>query len=163
MDDFRNYLYGTPEYVYYHGVARKKRGRNPSAFLMLGDQKITNPKASFYLAKLLLTDTENTLFGQPFLYSEINWAEEYAEHLQGPDKEIPFGPTEGIEKCDCTLCFYRDAPPSYNPKRECQIVGRFPQKFFNFVGPAKDVFMPPVVYGKNLGHYCPQWLSPDAE
>jgi len=163
MDDSRNYLYGTPEYVYYHGVARKKRGRNLSASLMLGKQKIANPKAAFYLAKLLITDTENTLFGKPFLRSEINWAEEYAKHLKGPNKEIPFGPTSGIDKCDCSICFYRDASPPHNPKRECQMVGRFPQKFFNFTGPAKDVFMPPTVYGKDLGHYCPKWLNPDAE
>lgn len=163
VDDFRNYSLGTPEYVYNHGIERMKRGKSPSAFLLLGNQKVANPKAALYLAKLLIGDTENTLFGKAFLRSEIDWAEEYKKHLEGPEAEIPFSPTSGIDKCDCDICFYRDAPPPHNPKGECQMVGRDPQKFFGFTGPAKKVFMPPVVYGKNLGHFCPQWLSPFAE
>jgi hypothetical protein len=163
VGDFRNYLPGTPEYVYSHGVAKKKRGRKPSVALVLAGQRIADPKASFYLAKLLLGDTENTLFGKPFFRSEIDWAKEYEKHLNGPNAKISFEPKSGIDACDCAVCFYRDAPLGINPKRECQMANRNPQNFFGFTGPAKKVFMPPVVYGKNLGHFYPQWLSPFAE
>ncbi len=163
VDDYNKYNSGTPEYVYYHGIEKKKRGKNLSAYLVLGNEKITNPKAAFHLAKLLLTDTENTLFGKPFLRSEIDWALKYAEHLEGPNAKISFSPTSGIDKCDCSNCFYRDAPPPYNPKRDCQMVRRLPQKFFGFVGPAANVPLPAIVYGKNLGHYCKHWLSEFAD
>lgn len=163
MDDFNNYFPGTPEYVYYHGLRKRKKGKNLSAFLILGNQKVANPKAAFYLAKLLLMDTEDTLFGKSFIRSEINWAEEYDKHLKGSNADTPFSPTSGISKCNCSVCFFRDAPASYNPKRECQIGDRSSQKLFGFTGPAKNVFMPHAVYGKDLGHYCPYWLSPYAE
>lgn len=155
---------GTPDYVYKHGLSKIKRGKNPSAWLSLGNGIIVkNPKAAFYLAKLLIGDTKETLLGKPFLRSEINWADEYEKHLKGPDAGIPFSPTSGIDNCICAICFYRDAPPPHNPKHECQMVSRNPQKLFGFIGPAKNVFMPPVINGKDLGHYCPQWLNPEAE
>ena len=155
--------FGSPEYVYNHGLSQIKKGKNPSAYLFLGTEKIKNGKAAFHIAKLLVGDTEKTLFGKPFLRSEIDWAEEYAKHLKGPNAHISFGPESGIDECICAYCFYRESFPPHNMERECQMVGRDPQRFFGFTGLAKKVFMPPVVNGKDLGHYCPMWLNPYAE
>lgn len=150
---------GSPEYVCKHSQKRANRGKNPSTYLLIGDQKITNPKAALHLAKLLVNDTEKTLLGKPFFRSEIDWAEKYQEHLSGPNGHIPFGPTSGIDMCICGMCFYRDAPPPHNPKFECQMVGRSPQKYFGFSGPAKKVYMPAMINGKDLGSFCHKWLS----
>lgn len=152
---------GMPEYVYAHGLSRIKKGKNPSAFLVLENGNIVrNGREAFRLSKLLVNDTEKTLFGKPFLRSEIDWAKRYAEHLKGPDANISFYPKSGIDECICSICFYRDAPAPFNPKRDCQMASNEPKKFFGF---NKKTFLPAKINGKDLGHYCPYWLNPEAE
>lgn len=119
-----------------------------------------NAKLPKRLTKLLASDTENTLLGKPFLRSQIDWAEEYQKHLAGPNASSLFEPTSGTEQCSCAACFYRDAPPPHNPQRDCQMCSSHPKKFFGF---PKKKFMPAQIAGKDLGHYCPYWTSPNAE
>lgn len=151
---------GNPEYVYHHGLSKIKRGKNPSASLSEKFGGFKNPRLAFNIAKLLTNDTENMLLGKPFLRSEINWLEKYKEHLAGPHADIPYGPTSGVDNCVCSICFYRNAPPPHNPKRDCQMASGEPKKFFGF---PNKMFLPAKIAGKDLGHYCPYYLSPFAE
>lgn len=98
----------------------------------------------------------NTLSGQPFIGEVNDWGQKYQEHLQGPNKEISFYPKSGIEKRECGSCFYRHG----NSSRDCQMVGNGAKKRF---GIPIDTFMPTSIDGKDVGHFCPNYLNADAE
>lgn len=116
-------------------------------------EKLTEEELKGKVLKELETSTD-FLLGKPFLRSEKDWAKEYEKHLAGPDADIPFGPTSGIDKCLCSMCFYRDG--ENNPDKDCQMVKNEAKLFFGF---AKDKFLPPQIEGKEVGHYCPYWLT----
>jgi hypothetical protein len=160
MKKTKNYPQGSPEYVYYHGLIKSQKGKNPSACLSEKFGGFKNPKIAFIIAKILLNDTDNTLLGKQFLRSEIDYYECYKKHLAGPNKDIPFYPEYGVDKCTCSDCFYRHGPAFYNPKKDCQIVPCNPKTFFGF---SQKMYLPPIIAGKDLGHYCSSWLSPFAE
>jgi len=158
MKKTKNYSKGSPEYVYYNGLMKVQKGKNPSACLSIEFGGFKDPNVAFNVAQLLLSDTENTLLGKPFLRSEINYAEYYQKHLIGPDKDIPFSPISGIDKCICADCFYRHGPN--NPENDCQMASTKPKIFFGF---SQEIIMPPIIAGKDLGHYCSFWLNSSAK
>lgn len=167
MELYQSFEVGTPEYVFYHGLHQIEIGQNPSVLLMDHYSLTQNPVEAFALAKTLVKDcsTEervDTLFGRPFLRTEIDWEKRYQLHLAGPRADIPFQPQSGKDECRCSLCFYRDAPKDLNPKGDCQIgdEGDLAKKFF---GTLPEDFLPTVIDGKEVGHYCPYWLSFMAE
>jgi hypothetical protein len=170
MKNFRIFKKGTLEYVYYHGLARAKFGKKPIDILACRFSyfciplKIVDRNIAFKVSEFLVTEGEDksTLLGKPFLRSEIDWAKKYEEHLSGPHKDIPFSPTSGIEECCCRYCFYRDAPLPHNPKRDCQLGEKGDMAKIYFGWPA-NVFLPFEINGKDVGHYCPDYLNPMAE
>ena len=161
--NFRHFPKGSPEYVYYQGIAREKFGKKPiaqlSVFEGIKDKTLTFTIASFLVKE---KDDDSVLLGRPFLRSSIDWGQEYQKHLLGPHADIPFSPTEGIENCNCRDCFYRDVPKKSNPERDCQLgeKGDLAKIFF---GIPTDVFLPPFIEGKNVGNYCPSYLNCDAD
>ena len=116
----QNFEKGTAEHVFYHGLYQMKRGRNPSMLLMSYYTTSRNPREAFALAKSMMQDCSkeekgDTIYGRPFLRSEIDWEKKYQQHLAGPHPEVSYAPTSGVDECKCSLCFYRDAPKHLNP------------------------------------------------
>lgn len=167
MKLYENFEKGTPEYVYYHGLYQIEMGEKPSALLSVYYCISKNTEEVFNLAKSIVKDCSieektDTILGRPFLRTEIDWEKKYQQHLEGPSSKIPFSPIYGIDKCTCSQCFYRDAPEKSNPKKDCQIgeKGDLAKKFF---GIASKEFLPEVIEGKEVAHYCPYWLIFTAE
>ncbi|HLP86772.1 MAG TPA: hypothetical protein VK153_02755 [Candidatus Paceibacterota bacterium] len=170
MKNFRIFKNGSLEYVYYHGLARAKFGKKPTAVLSHKFNHfgqiitIADRELAFKIAEVLIKEGSDTssLLGRPFLRSEIDWGEKYKQHLLGPDKDIPFNPQSGIEQCRCKSCFYRDAPWPNNPNRDCQIgeKGDVAKKFFGW---PPNVYFPSIINFKDPGHYCPNYLNINAE
>lgn len=167
MKPFETFDLGTPEYVFYHGLYEQSQGRSVSAQLSTHYGTGRNPNDDFYFAKSIVKDHSSeertdTVFDRPFLRSQIDWAVMYEHHLNGPHADVSFSPKEGIDLCKCSLCFYRDSPPGYSPGKDCGVGedGDLAKKFF---GLPSDKFLPEVIDGKQVGHYCPYWLSFAAE
>jgi hypothetical protein len=169
--NFRIFKNGSPEYVYYHGLARAKFGKKPIDVLSYNFMNfldkpivIADREAAFRISGFIVNeiDDESFLLGKPFLRFEIDWEQEYKKHLLGPDKDTPYEPQSGVEQCCCTLCFYRDAPYPHNINRDCKIgeKGDIAKKFFGW---PVNVYLPPKIHFKDLGHYCPNYLNINAE
>ncbi len=94
----------------------------------------------------------NSLLGKPFLRSEINWRKEYKKHLKDKNAAIPFSPISGKNECSCLFCFYRDG--KNNPDRDCRMKNNEAKIFFGYL---KEDFLPPTIYNKEVGYYCPYW------
>lgn len=98
--------------------------------------------------------------GKPFAFiaEHVDWAAEYQKHLEGPDSHIDFSPTTGISQRTCDNCFYRTGPD--NPDNDCQLLNNDAKIFFGL--PINEV-LPKKIDGKEVGHYCPNWVDADAE
>lgn len=167
MKPFETFEPGTAEYVFYHGLYEQSQGRSVSAQLSTYYQTDGNPNDDFYFAKAIVKDHSpeertDTVFDRPFLRAKIDWATLYYHHINGPNAHVSFSPKSGIDPCKCSLCFYRDSPPGYSPGKDCGVGedGDLAKKFF---GLASDQFLPEVVDGKEVGHYCPYYLTFMAE
>ncbi len=163
MKLYENFEKGTPEYVFYHGLYQIEIGKKPSALLSKYYCISENPIEVFDLAKSLVKDCsteekKDSISGRPFLRTEIDWEKKYQQHLAGPNSDIPFDPVSGIYECKCSLCFYRDAPKEFNPKKDCQI-GKKGDLAKIFFGIDSNEFLPEVIDGKEVAHYCPYWLT----
>ncbi len=158
---------GTPEYVYYHGLYEQSQGRDLSAQLNTHYGTNRNPNDDFYFSKSIVKDYSSeertdTVFDKPFLRAEIDWSIMYSHHINGPRADIPFSPKSGIDPCKCSFCFYRDSPPGYYLGKDCGIgeEGDLAKKFF---GLPSEQFLPETVDGKEVGNYCPFYLTFMAE
>jgi hypothetical protein len=142
--NFRIFKNGSPEYVYYHGLAREKFGKKPIDVLSYNFMNfldkpivIADREAAFRISSFMVNEISNESFllGKPLLRSE---------------------------QCSCSRCFYRDEPYPRSINRDCKIGenGDIAKKFFGWpVG----VYLPSKIHFKDVGHYCPNYLNISAE
>lgn len=106
--------------------------------------------------------TENTLNGQPFIATEVDFGKAYEKFLaNGGDKEADIRPRSGVVPRTCGLCFYRsEKHPGCGGVCDNGTHEEIAKKQFGY---KRGELMPEQIDRKEVGNFCSHWLDFDAE